>query len=262
MNSGGTSTVKNKRYLRLLTIWFVATSVCASPLTAQYSGRRDASRADLEIRRDSLAARMVGMSDDELREMERELAAVEQRLRLGDYRPGDVVGLKVRGQPQWTGSFTVQPDQTMMLPGVPPIDLEGALYSEAPAIIQAGLATVLRDPQVEIDSRLRVAVVGEVKEPGYYDVSGSMLVSDVLMLAGGPTAAAANEKLRVRRLGETYLSGPELSAPGLTLDDLGVLPGDSFDMPNKEGKYLLIRNIALGLGAVASALAIIALIGN
>jgi protein involved in polysaccharide export with SLBB domain len=244
----------------LLTVWFVSASVFVSPLAAQYSGRRDATRMDLEIRRDSLAARMVDMRGDELREIERELAAVEQRLRLGDYRPGDVVGLKVRGQPQWTGSFTVQPDQTLLLPGVPPIDLEGTLYSEAPPIIEAGLATVLRDPQVEIDSRMRVAVVGEFKEPGYYDVSGSMLVSDVLMLAGGPTNAAAIEKLKVRRLGETYVDGPVLAAAGLTLDDLGIQPGDAFEMPNKEGKYNLVRNLALAMGALASAIAIIAIV--
>jgi len=260
MNFGGPSTVNNKRFLRLLTIGFVAASVCASPLAAQYSGRRDTSREDLGIRRDSLAARMVDMSGDELRESERELAAVEQRLRLGDYRAGDAIGLEVRGQPQWTGSFTVQPDQTLLLPGVPPIDLEGALYSEAPAIIEAGLATVLRDPQVEIDSRMRVAVVGEFKEPGYYDVSGSMLVSDVVMLAGGPTNAAATEKLKVRRMGETYVEGPALSAAGLTLDDLGIMPGDAFQMPNKEGKYNLVRNLALAMGALASAVAIIAIV--
>jgi len=251
--------VRTRQLLRLLTVWIAATAICASPLAAQYAGRRDATRMELEVRRDSLAARMVDMTGDELLEIERELAAVEQRLRVGDYRPGDVVGLRVRGQPQWTGNFTVQPDQTLLLPGVPPIDLAGALNAEGTAIIRDGLAIVLRNPQVEIESRMRVGVVGEVKEPGYYDVSGSMQVSDVLMLAGGPTNAAANEKMKVRRLGETYLEGPELTAPGLTLDDLGILPGDSFEIPNREGKYLLIRNLALGLGAIASAIAIISL---
>lgn len=107
---------------------------------------------------------------------------------------------------------------------------------------------------------MRVGVVGEVTEPGYYDVSGSMLVSDVLMLAGGPTTRAATEKVRVRRFGETILQGPQITAPGLTLDDLDIRPGDAIEMPSTEGRYLLLRNIGIALGIVASSIAIVALV--
>lgn len=232
-------------------------------LSAQQVGSRLDSRAQLEMRRDSLESRLFQLGDsdsDEVLDVERQIVGINQRLEQGDFRGGEVVGLEVRGQPQWTGSFTIQPDQTLVLPGVPPIDMDGVLYSEAQDVIHAGLGTVLRDPQVEIDTRMRIGVVGEVTIPGYYDVSGSMMVSDVLMLAGGPTTRAATENLRVRRFGETVLQGPELTAPGLTLDDLGIRPGDSLDMPSTEGKYLLLRNIGIALGIVLSSAAIIALV--
>jgi len=233
----------------------------ASPAAAQQAGGRHDSRDRLEARRDSLAALLrdsVG-EDDRVRGLERELTAIETRLRVGDYRPGEVVGLKVRGQPQWTGSFTVQPDQTLSLPGVRPIPMAGVLHSEAYEVIRSGLATVLRDPQLEIVTQMRLGVTGEVAEPGYYDVSGTMLLSDVLMLAGGPTSRASMDKIRIRRFGETVMEGPELTSPGLTLDQLGVQTGDAIDVPSKEGQYLLLRNIALVLGAVASTIAIISL---
>ena len=232
-------------------------------LSAQQVGSRLDSRAQLESRQDSLESQLLQLGDgdsDQTLDIERQIAGIDQRLLQGDFRAGEVVGLEVRGQPQWSGSFTVQPDQTLVLPGVPPIDMNNVLYSEAEEVIYAGLSTVLRDPQIEIDTQMRVGVVGEVAAPGYYDVSGSMLVSDVLMLAGGPTSRAATEKIRVRRFGNTVLQGPELTAPGLTLDDLGIRPGDSIEMPSTEGKYLLLRNIGIALGIVLSSAAIIALI--
>jgi protein involved in polysaccharide export with SLBB domain len=230
---------------------------------AQVEGGRLDSRAELEMRRDSLEGRLFQVEDldsDEARALERQIAGIETRLANGDFRAGEVVGLEVRGQPQWTGSFTVQPDQTLALPGVPPIDMDGVLYAEADEVIRSGLATVLRDPQIEIDTQMRVGVVGEVTEPGYYDVSGSMLVSDVLMLAGGPTTRAKTEKIRVRRFGETILEGPQITAPGLTLDDLDIRSGDAIEMPSTEGNYLLLRNIGIGLGIIASSVAIVALV--
>jgi protein involved in polysaccharide export with SLBB domain len=248
---------------RLFPIVIASALCCVSPLSAQVEGGRLDSRAELQARLDSLESRLFQISDvdgEEARQVERQIAGIENRLEFGDFRPGEVVGLQVRGQPQWTGSFTVQPDQTLTLPGVPPIDMDGVLYAEADGVIRSGLATVLRDPQIEIDTQMRVGVVGEVTEPGYYDVSGSMLVSDVLMLAGGPTTRAATEKVRVRRFGETILEGPQITAPGLTLDDLDIRPGDAIEMPSTEGRYLLLRNIGIGLGIVASSIAIVALV--
>ena len=247
----------------LLLAVLMGTVMLPPALSAQQVGSRLDSRAQLESRRDSLESRLLQLGDgdsDETLDVERQIAGIDQRLGQGDFRAGEVVGLEVRGQPQWSGSFTVQPDQTLVLPGVPPIDMSGVLYSEAEEVIYAGLGTVLRDPQVEIDTQMRVGVVGEVASPGYYDVSGSMLVSDVLMLAGGPTTRAATEKIRVRRFGDTVLQGPEVTAPGLTLDDLGIRPGDSIEVPSTEGKYLLLRNIGIALGIVLSSAAIIALV--
>ena len=249
---------------RALFLTFLIGAVLLPPaLSAQQVGSRLDSRAQLESRRDSLESPLLQLGEnesDQTLDIERQIAGLNQRLLQGDFRAGEVVGLEVRGQPQWSGSFTVQPDQTLVLPGVPPIDMNNVLYSEAEEVIYAGLSTVLRDPQVEIDTQMRVGVVGEVRNPGYYDVSGSMLVSDVLMLAGGPTTQAQNEKLRVRRFGETVLQGPELTAPGLTLDDLGIRPGDSIEMPSKEGQYKLLRNVGIALGIVLSSAAIIALV--
>ena len=115
----------------LLLAVLMGTVMLPPALSAQQVGSRLDSRAQLESRRDSLESRLLQLGDgdsDETLDVERQIAGIDQRLGQGDFRAGEVVGLEVRGQPQWSGSFTVQPDQTLVLPGVPPIDMNGVLY--------------------------------------------------------------------------------------------------------------------------------------
>ena len=221
-------------------------------------------RRELETRRDSLAALLLQMDVDDERapDIERRVANVEQRLRFGDFRPGDVVGLSVRGQDDWTGNFPVQPDQTIVLSGLPPIPLAGVLHSEAEEVIRGALATVLRNPIVELATQMRISVTGQVGEPGFYDVSGTLLLSDVIMLAGGPTQRAKLEDVEIRRLGRTIMRGNELTARGATLDDLGVQGGDVINIPETSDAFRTVRTISIAIGGIISIVALVSLFGN
>ncbi|TFG66329.1 MAG: hypothetical protein E4H28_02320, partial [Gemmatimonadales bacterium] len=141
--------------------WIAALLLLSSPAAAMAQqavpGPTQDTRQELESRRDSLTSLLEQMDvgDERAPDIERRIADVEQRLRFGDYRPGDVVGLTVRGQEEWTGDFPVQPDQTIVLSGLPPIPLAGVLHSEAEEVIRGALATVLRNPIVELASQMR-----------------------------------------------------------------------------------------------------------
>lgn len=234
--------------------------LAASSLGAQDRGRAD-SRDQLQARRDSLAQVLVLLDADDERtgEVERRIAVIEQRLRIGDFRPGDMVSLDVRGREEYTGNFPVQPDQTLDLPGIDPIPLNGVLFSEATDVIHDALSVVLRNPVVELTFQMRLAVTGQVAEPGFYDVPGSILLSDLLQLAGGPTQAGALDKLEVRRDGQTIMSGESVATRGFTLDDLGLRSGDVVNIPETQDTFYTLRNVSILLGAVLSVAAIIAL---
>ena len=221
-------------------------------------------RRELESRRDSLTSllQQMDVDDDRAPDIERRVASVEQRLRFGDFRPGDVVGLSVRGQEDWTGNFPVQPDQTIVLSGLPPIPLAGVLHSEAEEIIRGALATVLRNPVVELASQMRISVTGQVGDPGFYDVSGTLLVSDVIMLAGGPSQRAKLEDVEVRRLGQTIMKGIELTTRGATLDELGIQGGDVIFLPEARRSLQTIRTVGMIIGTAASLYFLIDRIGN
>ena len=227
-------------------------------------GSTQDTRRELETRRDSLNSLLQQMSvgDERAPDLERRVANVEQRLRFGDFRPGDVVGLSVRGQEDWTGNFPVQPDQTIVLSGLPPIPLAGVLHSEAQEVIRGALATVLRNPVVELATQMRISVTGQVGQPGFYDVSGTLLLSDVIMLAGGPTQRAKMEDVEVRRLGRKLMSGTELTARGATLNELGVQGGDVINVPEPRRPLETFRTVSIIVGSVASIYFLIDRIGN
>jgi len=229
-----------------------------SPLAAQQSARLD-TREDLTARRDSLAdvLNLLDAEDERAGEVQRRIATIEQRLRIGDFRPGDMVSLEVRGRAEYTGNFPVQPDQTLELPGLDPIPLAGVLYSEATDAIRKGLAVVLRDPVVQLTFQMRLAVTGQVGNPGFYDVPGSLLVSDVLSLAGGPTQNADMERIEVRRDGEKIMSGERLATQGFTLDDLGLRSGDVIQVPRERDTFYSLRNVSIIIGTLLSVIALI-----
>lgn len=230
----------------------------ATTLGAQDGPRTD-TRDDLEARRDSLAEVLVLLDADDERteDVERRLATVEQRLRVGDFRPGDMVSLDVRGREEYTGNFPVQPDQSLELPGIDPVPLRGVLYSEAPAVIREALSTVLRNPVVELTFQMRLAVTGQVSQPGFYDVPGTMLLSDVLTLAEGPTQRSDLDRIEVRRNGETIMSGEQLVTSGFTLNDLGLRSGDVIRIPQERDTFYSLRNVSIILGTMLSVIALI-----
>lgn len=245
--------------------WIAALLVLsvAAPLAAQQGPRYD-TRDGLAARRDSLTLVIgsLGGGDDRVPQLERRVAGIEERLRIGDYRPGDVVGLTVRGQETMTGNFPVQPDQTIKIEGVPPIPLAGVLFSEAEGVIRGALATVLQNPRIELATQMRIAVTGQVGNPGFYDVSGTLLLSDVITLAGGPTQTANLGSLKVRRQGETIMKGEELVTRGVTLDELGLRSGDVVEVPQKESTFNTVRTVAIVLGAIGTTITLITLISN
>lgn len=220
-------------------------------------GPRSDTREELEARRDSLQQVLLGIDRAErAAEVERRIATIEQRLRLGDFRPGDMVSLEVRGRQEYTGNFPVQPDQTLELTGLDPIPLAGVLYSEATDVIRGSLAAVLRNPVVELTFQMRLAVTGQVGEPGFFDVPGTLLVSDVLELAGGPTQGANLDGIEIRRGGETIMEGEELVTQGFTLDDLGLQSGDVIQVPQERDTLHTVRTVGIVIGAIGSVVAL------
>lgn len=203
-------------------------------------------RAELQARLDSLQVQLRTAPGDRVPMLRRQVETVRRRLAEGDFRPGDVVRIRVRGD-TLSGEYSVTPERTLELQDVVTVPVDNMLYDELQPVVRDSLATYLRDAAtIDVQPMIRVGVLGSVGTPGFYDLQPSASVADALMAAGGPTQEADLEELEVRLGQDQRLAFPEENVDLATLQDLGVHRGDRFFVPTRTGGF--------GFGSVVAAL--------
>ena len=172
----------------------------------------------------------------EAREMRRaEGWVLKRRLTEGDFGIGDRIVLSVVGEASLTDTFTVRPGPELLLGNLPPLSLKGVLRSELQSHLTTELARYFVRPQVDAVPLLRVAVLGAIGRPGYYYVPADMLLSDLVMTAGGP-GQADMKRAEIRRGDEALYAGRDVDVAlddGFTLDMLNLRSGDEFFLQEK-----------------------------
>ena len=221
-------------------------------------GPRMATREALTAHLDSLQLAVASMrpGSRERTAAERSIQAIGRRLRDGDVYPGDVVQLSVVGEERWTLPHTVTPQRTLALEAIDPIDVSGVLHSELEESIARQLSRYLRDPRVQVDVLKRIGVTGQVARPGFYTITGSALVSEAVMLAGGPGGNANVDKIRFRRLGADLEVPNNVVWQSMSLDDLGVQSGDEMFIPQSGSAFGRFALAALGVALSLTFLAV------
>ena len=232
--------------------------------------RLQATRAALEqlLARLAAAERASDSSGDARAAARLEAAAVRARLADGDFQPGDRVLLLVEGgeatleratsggggarsvEQQLSDTFTVGPARRLTLPVIGVLSLQGVLRSELESHLRSEIGQFIRDPVVHARPLIRVSVLGAVARPGFYSVPADAVVSDALMAAGGPTADAKLQQLRIERSGNELWGGERLQlavTEGKSLDDLNLRAGDQFIIPGKgrSGSYETVRTVGI-----------------
>jgi polysaccharide export outer membrane protein len=118
--------------------------------------------------------------------------------------PNDVLGITVYDQPQLSRTYTVQADGTLTFPLIGRVSVGGlsapAIENELRDRLSRGY---LKNPQVTVSidqyRSQQVFVMGEVRQPGTLQFTGSMTVLEALARAGSITERAGNEALIVHR---------------------------------------------------------------
>jgi polysaccharide export outer membrane protein len=121
--------------------------------------------------------------------------------------PGDSIVLSSWGSLDGTFALEVNRSGEIVLPRVGTIRVWGLSFAQLPEVIRTNLAKTFKNPQFNVSMGklrlIRVYVVGEVKNPGSYDIGGLSTLLNVLASAGGPTKNGTLRSIQVKRKGQS-----------------------------------------------------------
>lgn len=158
---------------------------------------------------------------------------IRERLRIGDFRAGDQIALFIEGAEaaQWD-TLIVEAGPVIDVPTVGPILLQGVLRSELETHLSTELGRFFQLPRVQAHALIRVSMMG-VGGPGFYVMPADLLLSEAVMLAGGPGGGDLG-RIQIERGQDVLWTVEDLLAPlaeGHSLDDLGLQAGDRIVLP-------------------------------
>src|SRR6185295_13850102 len=136
-----------------------------------------------------------------------------------DYQIGaqDVLTITVFGETDLSGKYTVEQDGTFTFPLIGRVTAGGITLRAFEQELKKDLGDgFLKNPQVtvaiETYKSQRILIIGEVKSPGEYQLTGDMSLLAALARAGSTTSAAGHEALVVRAPRHAAAGSPEGSA--------------------------------------------------
>ncbi len=118
--------------------------------------------------------------------------------------PGDMLRVFVWNEDTFNRDVLVGPSGTFRFPMVGEVSAGGSTAGDIEKSIAGGLANYLKDPPVVTVSLLsiegnKIYVLGQVTRPGEYPVNRRIDVMQALALAGGLTAFAAENDIKILR---------------------------------------------------------------
>jgi polysaccharide export outer membrane protein len=125
----------------------------------------------------------------------------------------DVVTVTVYDHADLTGKFTVEADGTLTFPLLGRVKAAGLTLRALEESLSKALSDgYLKNPQVSVTigeyRSQRIFVMGEVRAPGAYQLTGDMTIIEALAKAGGTMPTAADSVLIVRPTAGSATEGP------------------------------------------------------
>jgi len=158
----------------------------------------------------------------------------------GDYKIGaeDVLDISVWKNPELSRTVPVRPDGKVSLPLVNDIQAAGLTPSRLRQELTRRLSEFVPTPEVAVIVRevhsAKVSVVGQVRNPGRYEVRSAATVLELIALAQGFTDFASRDRIVVLRQNATparITFNYRKITDGTEQDNFLVQPGDIIVVP-------------------------------
>jgi polysaccharide export outer membrane protein len=191
------------------------------------------------------------------------LAVITPQTRPANSVPNYIIGrqdlltITVFEEPQLTGRFRVDNDGSITFPLIGRIMASGlTLHGLEDALKRQLAAGYLKNPQVSVEvdqyKSQSIFIIGEVRSPGKYAVSGNMTLIEALAQAGSTTPGASSEVLIVhpkRAVTEAVLPSDDASAEvtkvslkdlqsGKLSQNVAIQDGDTIFVPKADTFFI------------------------
>jgi len=166
--------------------------------------------------------------------------------------PGDSIRLIVWRQPELSGGFIVSPEQTLAHPLFQQVVVGGVPLDSARAHVAAALAKYVQDPQFVMEPFFRVAVIGEVRQPGMYALPRMATLIQAIAASGGPTESAQLDRVTLFRQGAVI--PVDLTNFADPMANTLILSGDRVVVPRQRD---ILRNYIAPWASIVAAAAIV-----
>ncbi len=156
-----------------------------------------------------------------------------------DLGGGDVIDVKIFGEPELSGAHKVRSDGTVVLPLVGRVKVKGLNPEEAAEAIRGAYRNgYLNDPEVLVTvtafNSKRFYVLGSVGRPGVFTYEDDMDMLRAIIMAGGLSGAAAGNRVVVTRTVNGREIRFEVPADDISqgrAKNIPVMPGDIIYVP-------------------------------
>jgi polysaccharide biosynthesis/export protein len=133
-----------------------------------------------------------------------------------------------------SGQYYIQENGNVTLPYLGLIKASGRNIDSVKQEIYSKYSILYRNPELTILPIFRVNIFGEVNKPGYYYVSQTDKLGDLIAMAGGTTSEANLGGITLTRNGkELDIDGDKIIESGNKQDDVGLQSGDQIYVPKK-----------------------------
>lgn len=116
---------------------------------------------------------------------------------------GDVISINVQPAEEFSKEVTVQPDGSIEVPMLGSLKAQGIKPDDLQKILTARFSKYVSNPSITLSVRKfsssRVAVIGEIKQPGYSEYREGMRLLDLIAQAGGTNDYARRDRVRIFR---------------------------------------------------------------
>lgn len=175
---------------------------------------------------------------------------------VGGLRPGDLLRITVFREKELSGEYLIDARGDVQIPGVGVLRVAGLEPQQAQQRIVEALRTRgFSAPEVALQARVQVSVLGEVRSPALYPTEPGTSLLQLITLAGGPTERANLRATRVMRDGRVFEVDMERALSGSAAGRIVLYSGDYVIVPRRTGLSRETISFALSMVTAVAATA-------